>query len=192
MGDIKTELLIKQCINGSTEAFNELMAIYQNKVYAMCLHLTGNQEDAMDLAQEALIRAYHALPGFKGNAAFTTWLYRIIYNLWVNELRKRQKHKTVSLDAPVQSVEDDFYRELAVSSDNPEDSIEAAEDRKLIWDAVNTLNHEQKATLVMREMYGYSYEEIAGALGCSEGTVKSRLNRARSHLKDRLAKYFGR
>lgn len=186
MGEIKTELLIERCRQGSEDAFSELVELYQNKVYTMCMHLTGNPEDARDLAQEAFIRVYHSLPGFRGQSAFTTWLYRIIFNLWSNELRKRKKNCAVSLDAPIQTEEGEIQRTPADEAHNPELVLEAMEERSLVWEALDSLSQEQRTVLVLREMHGYSYDEIARGLGWSPGTVKSRLNRARMHLKEQL------
>jgi len=187
MGDINVDLLIESCRQGSEEAFGELVTLYQNKVYTMCLHMTGNQEDAKDLSQEVFIRVYHALPGFRGQSAFTTWIYRIAFNLWANELRKRKKSQTVSLDSPIQTDKGEVQRTPADNAFNPEFALETAEERKLVWQALDTLKQEQRTVLVLREMHGYSYDEIAQGLGWSPGTVKSRLNRARLHLKGILA-----
>ncbi|GBF35619.1 RNA polymerase sigma factor RpoE [Desulfocucumis palustris] len=188
MGDLKTDVLIERCRQGSEAAFSELIQIYQNRVYTICFQLTGNSEDAKDLAQETFIRLYGALPGFRGQSAFTTWLYRIIHNLWANELRKRKNKQTISLNAPIHTEEGEIDRTPADEKSNPEQLIEAGEERKLIWTAIDTLNQEQRTVLVLRELHGYSYEEIARGLGWSPGTVKSRLNRARLHLKEQLLK----
>lgn len=188
MGEIKTELLIERCREGNEEAFGELVTLYQNKVYTMCMHLAGNPEDAKDLAQEAFIRVYHALPGFRGQSAFTTWLYRIVFNLWSNELRKRKKNYTVSLDSPIHTEGGEIQRTPADEKQNPELLLEAMEERRLVWQALDSLNQEQRTVLVLREMHGYSYDEMARGLGWSPGTVKSRLNRARIQLKEHLIK----
>ncbi len=188
MGEIKTDILIERCKRGSVEAFGELVELYQNKVYTICIHLTGNPEDAKDLSQETFIRLYRALPGFRGQSAFSTWLYRIINNLWFNELRKRKKNNTISIDAPIQTENGEIQRIPADETQNPESLFEASEDRELIRQALETLNQEQRTVLVLREMHGYSYEEIARGLGWSLGTVRSRLNRARNHLKEQLTK----
>ena len=187
MADISTELLIRRCQEGNMDAFSELMTLYQNKVYSFSLHLTGNHEDAQDLAQEGFIRIYRALPGFRGQSAFTTWAYRIVVNLWSNEIRKRKKHPTVPLDTPVKTGEgEEVHRTISDLSHSPEEELEAKEEKALVWQALNLLSEDQRTVIVLREMYGYSYDEIAASLNCSSGTIKSRLNRARQNLTLKL------
>ena len=189
MADISTELLIRRCQEGDIDAFSELMGLYQNKVYSFCIHLTGNHEDAQDLAQEGFIRIYRALPGFRGQSAFTTWAYRIVANLWSNEIRKRKRQPTVPLDAPVQTGEgEEVQRTLSDLSYSPEEELEAKEEKALVWQALKLLSEDQRSVIVLREMYGYSYDEIAASLNCSTGTIKSRLNRARQNLTQKLQK----
>ena len=187
MADISTELLIRRCQEGNMDAFSELMALYQNKVYSFCLHMTGNHEDAQDLAQEGFIRIYRALHSFRGQSAFTTWAYRIVANLWSNEIRKRKKQHTVPLDAPVHTGEgEEVQRTLSDLSNSPEEELEAKEEKALVWQALSLLSEDQRTVIVLREMYGYSYDEIAASLNCSTGTIKSRLNRARQNLTQKL------
>lgn len=189
MDEPGTGLLIQRCREGSLEAFEQLIALYENKIYGLCLHLTGNPADAQDLAQEAFIRLYRSLPGFKGRSSFSTWFYRIVVNLWNNELRRRSRRNTVSLDAPVPAGDGTVERPVADRAvPGPEESLEEKEERELVWRAINALSEEHRAVIVLREIYDMSYEEIARALHCSEGTVKSRLNRARKNLSALLAR----
>ncbi len=188
MDEVGTEFLIQRCRDGSLEAFEQLVALYENKIFGLCLHLTGNPVDAQDLAQEAFIRLYKALPGFRGQSAFSTWFYRIVVNLWSNETRRRARQRTVSLDAPVQTSDGEIQRTLEDEGvTDPEEALEEKEEREMVWQAINELSDEHRSVLVLREMYDMPYMEIAKALGCSEGTVKSRLNRARKNLHDLLA-----
>lgn len=188
MDEPGTDFLLQRCRDGNLEAFEQLITLYKNKIYGLCLRLTGNPTDAQDLAQDAFIRLYRALPGFRGQSAFTTWFYRIVANLWSNEVRKRSRQRTVPLDAPLQAGDGDMQRALADAGvADPDESLAKKEEREMVWRAINSLSQEHRAVLVLREMYDMSYEEIARSLECSEGTVKSRLYRARKSLRELLS-----
>lgn len=191
MDEPGTDFLIQRCRDGNLNAFEQLIALYENKVYGLSLRLTGNHDDAQDLAQEAFIRLYKSLHSFRGQSAFSTWFYRIIANLWSNELRKRTKQRTVSLDTPVLTNDGQLQRSVASEvADGPEDLLSEKEDRETVWQAINSLSEEHRNVIILREIYDLSYEEIANALDCSEGTVKSRLNRARKNLVQLLSDRF--
>lgn len=181
-----TKLLVKQSQQGNTRAFEQLVNIYQDKIYTLCCQLTGNRADAEDLAQNAFIKAYRSLPSFRNEADFGTWLYRIAVNLSINEKRKRKPE--VYLDSPVQTREGEMPRMVASDTDSPEDVYEKKEFREMIREALGELSAEHKAVLVLREIQGYSYEEIAVMLDCSLGTIKSRINRARQTLKKEITR----
>lgn len=182
-----TVLLVKRAQKNDINAFERLVHIYQNKVYALCVHLTGNSADAQDLAQEALLRAYKSLDSFRNEADFGTWLHRITVNVWLNFRRKNSGRVTVSLDDP--HVKDDgseIRRELAAADGDPLLELEDKEFRGLVRAALDKLSGEHRAVLVLREIEGYSYEEVSRMLGCSLGTVKSRLSRAREMMRRRM------
>jgi RNA polymerase sigma-70 factor (ECF subfamily) len=151
-------------------------------------YLTGNQADAQDLAQEVLVQAYTKLRSFRQEADLGTWLHRITVNLWSNMQRRQKFPNLLSLDDPVQTGEGEFSR--TVASDDPEgDPEEAFEGKELqesVRQALRSLSEEYRIVLVLREIEGYSYEEIAKITGCSLGTVKSRMNRARQALREKI------
>lgn len=179
----ETKSLVRKSQKGDIAAFEELVRRYQNKVYTLSFNLTGNAADAQDLAQEVFLRAFTSLAGFRNEADFGTWLHRLTVNLWLNA-RQRQKGQVVSLDAPLQTEEGEVAREVAAAGADPGEALESRELQELVRQALARLPGEQKVVLILREIEGYSYEEIAGILGCAVGTVKSRLNRARQGLKE--------
>lgn len=182
-----TVLLVKKAQNNDLTAFERLVHIYQNQVYALCVHLAGNGTDAQDLAQEALIRAYRYLGSFRHEADFGTWLHRITVNVWLNFRRKNNGRVTLSLDEPyIDDSGGEVRREMASPNGDPLQELENKEFRSLVRVALAELSEEHRAVLVLREIEGYSYEEVARMLGCSLGTVKSRLSRARGMMRRRM------
>lgn len=182
-----TRLLVKKAQNNDLSAFEELVRLYQNKVYALCTHLAGNHVDAQDLAQEAFIRAYRAMGSFRNEADFGTWLHRITVNVWLNLKRKKNGQPPVSLDEPYRGDDGgEIQREVATEDGDPLQALEEKEFRGLVRVALGSLSEEHRAVLVLREIEGYSYEEVSRMLGCSLGTVKSRLSRAREAMKRKM------
>jgi RNA polymerase sigma-70 factor (ECF subfamily) len=162
------------------------VAIYQDKIVTMSYYLTGNQADAQDLAQEVFVQAYTKLRSFRQEANLGTWLHRIAINMWSNMQRRQKFSNLLSLDDPVQTGEGEFTRSV-VADDPAGDPEEALEDKELqesVRQALRSLSEEYRIVLVLREIEGYSYEEIAKITGCSLGTVKSRMSRARQALKE--------
>jgi RNA polymerase, sigma-24 subunit, RpoE len=173
--------LVRLAQKGSLTAFEKLIEDYQNRVFSYCYQLTGNHDNAQDLAQDVFIQAYNSLKSFRREADFGTWLRRIALNKWINHQRKN-KLITISLNEPVGSGKE-FAREVAASEESPVEKIEQAEFLELVWKALGRLSLEFRQVLILRDMEEYSYEEIAGLLECSLGTVKSRLNRGRKYIR---------
>jgi len=184
---IDAGFLIKRAQAGDKKAFEQLVLSYQERVYALSFRLAGNHTDAQDLAQEAFVKAYQRLGSFRGEADFGTWLHKITVNTWLN-IKRQQKEEPLSLDEPLKTDDGEISR-TAVSDDvegDPEESFARKELQELVWKALNSLNEEFRVVIVLREMEGYSYEEIASMMNCSLGTVKSRLNRARRLLREKV------
>lgn len=179
--------LIEKAQTGSLDAFGELVLNYQDRVYSHCRFLSGNSDDAKDLAQDVFVQAFKGIKSFRNDADFGTWLHRIAVNQWINYQRKNKKVVTFSLDEPLQTKDGEVYRELAASEENISAIIEQGELKEIISKALDRLLPEFKTALILREIEGYNYEEIAKMLGCSLGTVKSRINRGRKALKQELA-----
>lgn len=180
------EQLVRACQDGHWEAFESLVALYERKIYSLALRLSGNAEDANDLAQETFIRLYRSIHTFRGQSAFSTWLYRIATNVCLDELRRRQRHPTISLDAPMETEEGQMERELVDPGQLPEYVYESKELRQMVQQLIAELSEDHRTVLILRDIENLSYEEIAEILDCQLGTVKSRLNRARAALRDKI------
>jgi RNA polymerase sigma-70 factor (ECF subfamily) len=177
--------LVRRCLEGDLFSFDELMRRYERKVYSLAFHMLGNPEDAADLAQEAFLKVYRALPAFRGEALFSTWLFRIVTNSCLDGRRRTRRHPPViSLSRPPGTGESEAPAELPDNSGDPLESYLQTEMQEEIQKLLGQLPPPQRLVLVMRDLEGYSYEEIAAALNISLGTVKSRLNRARLRLRD--------
>ncbi len=167
----------------------ELLDGHSQAVYNLALRLVGNPSDAEDLAQDALLRALKALPRFRGECALSTWIYRITVNTWKNRVRSEKRRgfwKLVPLDVFAKDTGDEAERPL--SSDDPplDAALESGERGTAVQEALKRLDEDSRAVIVLRELRGQSYEQIAAVLGVPEGTVKSRLWRAREALKRSL------
>lgn len=171
-------------------AFEQLVLIYQDRVYALARHLAGNPLDAEDLAQEVFVRAYRSIHTFRGESDFGTWLHRIAVNLWLNSRRKATV-AVVSLDEPVTTRDGTLQREVSTLEGEPESLLLGRELNELLQRALEGLPKEQQAVLVLRELQDHTYEEMARILNCSLGTVRSRLNRAREGLRKAVGKRAG-
>lgn len=177
--------LIQDAKKGSKEAFEEIVKEYQNKIYTLCYRYTGNYEDARDLAQEVFIKVYRNIGKFEGRSSFSTWIYQVAGNTCKDYLRKNKSKSEFSLDEEVFNKEEDAFTPQVLKDENtPETQYEEKEKIYLLKDAVNRLNPEYKMVIIMREFQDLSYEEIARQTNTSVGTVKSRLNRGRSMLKN--------
>ena len=173
--------IIKKVLKEDKSAFEELVLANQKNVYNLALKLTCNEEDALDISQEAFFKAYIQLKNFRGESRFSVWMYRLTYNLCIDFLRKKPKATVISLtyndnDDDAGDIEIPDTREL------PEDVILSRESRKIIADSIGELGSSHREILIMREITGMSYSDMAITLNVSEGTVKSRLARARKNL----------
>lgn len=182
------EQLLQKSLSGDTRAFEELVAQYQGKVYALAFRYMGNEEDASDMAQEALLKAYRSLRLFKGNSSFGTWLYRITTNVCLDELRRRKRRIVpLSLDEPLAMRDgEEVDKEIADQSPGADILYEQKEFSDYIQNLLDELRPEHKTAIVLRDVMELSYEEIASTLDCSLGTVKSRISRARDMLRKKL------
>lgn len=185
---ISVKDLIEKAQQDDLDAFGELVLIYQDKVYSHCHYLAGNPDDAQDLAQDVFVQAFKGIRSFRNDADFGTWLHRIALNLWINFCRRNKKVVTFSLDEPIPVREGEVSRELAASEESPLELVERSEFNAMVGTALNRLLPEFRIVLILREMEGYNYDEIAAILECSLGTVKSRISRGRKALKKELEK----
>lgn len=189
------EILIEKSKNGDLEAFELLVRRYESKVYTVAYRFLGNHADASDLAQETFLRLYQALPRFRGDSSFMTWLYHITANACRDEIRRQQRYHVVSLDAETGNNGTQAISQVPSRAPSPEEAAEQKEFNEVVQLCLNNLSEEHRLVLVMREIQDMSYEEIANVLKCSLGTVKSRLSRARQAFKEKFSvqkELFGR
>lgn len=179
--------LVARARDGERAAFDELVVRHEDRVFNMALRMLGNADDALDLSQEVFLSAYRALDGFEGKAAFSTWLYRVTVNRCRDEMRRRATVKHAR-PRPLGAwrADDDPPEDPPARASSPVDAAVARESHALVASAVAELPEEAKETLVLRDVEGLAYEEIAAILEVPVGTVRSRLHRARSLLRDRL------
>ncbi|GFN21825.1 RNA polymerase sigma factor [Thermanaeromonas sp. C210] len=185
MGD--AESLIARIQEGDTSAFEELVVIYKDKVYSLALTLAGNRADAEDLTQEIFLRIYTSLPDFaRGKGSFDAWVHRIGVNLWIDSWRRRKKLQTFSIDGASTSEEEGTGWELPSAEEDVQEKIDKKEFWQAVWKAMGELPENYRLALKLRAIDELSYKEIAATLGESEAAVKSRLNRCRQLLKEKL------
>lgn len=177
--------IIERVLAGDNNAFGELVEIYQDRVYNLALRMSGNADDAFDLAQEAFFRAWRGLSGFQFESAFSTWLFRLTSNICLDWLRAKKRRPTVSLTT-LDDEGEEVQMEIRDPGKGPEELLLAAEDRKALAKALNELPVEYREILTLRAINDLSYEEISRILNLREGTVKSRLSRARLALRNKL------
>lgn len=178
--------LIERCKQGDLSAFDDLVRRYERQVYNFAYRMTGNYDDANDIASEAFIKVFNSIHSFRGDANFSTWLFRIVTNLYLDERKKSKAHMNVPLDEYIELEENSVARQIEDPSPTPLEQVEANERRAAIEKAINSLPDYQRIMILLYHTLGQSYEEIAQIVGLPIGTVKSRLNRARLALKNKL------
>lgn len=177
---------VAQALDGDNKAFGKLVERYQKKVYGLAFGILRSREDAWDVAQEAFVKAYKNLGSYEGSAAFYTWLYRIAYNLSLDTLRSKARRDTVELDDETREAAGD---ELA-RPEHPSDTLARRELAEVVTQAMSKLTEKHRAIIVLREIEGLSYEEMADVLQISKGTVMSRLFHARRNLAALVQPYL--
>ena len=184
MNQISDQTLIDHCLAGRREAFGQLVERYQNRLFHSLLHLLGSAEDAQDATQEAFVNAFEKLGSFRGQSQFYSWLFRIAYNTAVSTKRKSRR-MSVSLEARRDATG------LEPSDGNPTSepsyAMDVSDRQRLVQQALSELGEEFRTALVLKEMDGMSYEEIADIVKVPLGTVRSRIHRARLELREKLS-----
>ena len=173
---------------GDQDAFAQLVEANQNKIYTLALRMTGNPEDGADLAQEAFLRAWRALPDFQGESGFSTWLYRLASNLCIDFLRREKRRRSALRISSLDDDEGSLPGEIPDRRFTPEQELERRELQTAVDRGMAQLSDEHRQVLVLRAVEGLSYAEIADVLDLEAGTVKSRIARARLALRTILLK----
>tara|TARA_Y100001934_G_C12067907_1_gene638586 strand:- start:39 stop:695 length:657 start_codon:yes stop_codon:yes gene_type:complete len=175
--------LIERCQSGDYTAFDELITHYRGKIYAMIFNMTRNEADSWDLAQDVFIKAWKALSKFEGRSAFYTWLYRIAHNVTYDWIRKKKIEGAGEFNDAILNEADPGALTTPKAYDSPDQNMERAELRDKIKIAINSLSEDHREVILLKEVEGLSYQEIAKSINSSIGTVMSRLYYARKKLQ---------
>ncbi len=188
-GPSDDELVVKSQ-QGDIHAFDELVERYHGKIYGLTYNMTSNREDAEDLTQDIFVKAYQALPRFKGKSSFYTWLYRIAVNKTINYRKRRNRKRAMSLDQFDNEIKlDDVYHDLT-SKGSPLRNLSLSELQKKLNEALQNLSEKHRTVVVLHDMQGIPHEEIAKMVGASVGTIRSRLFYARRQLQAELSEFM--
>jgi len=184
--------LLEGTLAGDEDAFAELVSRYRNQITSYIYRMTNDYDGAVDLAQETFVRVYRAADRYQRSYAFSTYIYRIATNLAISELRKRKRRKLVSLTGFFLSTDGSEPMEFNPPDDRPlqDKELVDTERRNAVQRAIGTLPEKYRAPLILRDVDGRSYDEIAKILETSEGTVKSRISRARGFLREKMTAYL--
>ena len=194
--DRRDRVLVRRMKAGDDRAFEELVHLYQNRIFGLMLRMIGNRQEAEDLAQEVFMTVHRAIASYRGDGRFYTWLYRIASNTCKNRikyLRGRNFHRSVPVeDAPESQVASEGGPSMALQSQiaGPEAMTEGTRLQTAIQRELAQLEPEHRLLIILRDVQGLSYQEILQTTGLQEGTLKSRLHRARVALKDRLKEHL--
>jgi RNA polymerase sigma-70 factor (ECF subfamily) len=188
LAELSDRDLVRRCQRGRLEAYSELVTRYRNRVYALAFGMVRNEQDATDLCQETFVKGWQAIRGFKRNASFYTWLYRITTNLCIDHVRRRDRRPTVEFQEEVDADTDAGMEVPPSNQPLPTDEVWRRELRELIETAMERLSPEHRVVVQLREFDGLDYAGIAKVVGCSMGTVMSRLHYARKEMQKLLRK----
>jgi len=183
--------LVSRYREGDAQAFEVLVKRYQRKIYGLALGIVHNPEDALDVSQEAFVKVHRYIDRFEGSASFYTWLYRIVVNLCIDHLRRAGRAHKVEYDDAIDRSEGVLSAEAIVPSQigaNPGKALRNKQILEAIQQGLATLSENHRAVIVMRELQGLSYKEMAEIMECSKGTIMSRLFHARKRLQAYLIK----
>ncbi|MBN1624758.1 MAG: sigma-70 family RNA polymerase sigma factor [Clostridia bacterium] len=181
MTDRERNLIIK-CQNGDYDAFEELVRAYSDRAYSVAFGVMGNHHDASDMTQDAFIKVYKNIGKFNFQSSFNTWLYRIVKNTCIDELRKNKRRNIVSIDAGIEGNEGDYLMQISDDSADIQGILEAEESSRILMESLELLGEKHRSVLVLADVKGYDYLEVARMLELPVGTVKSRISRAREKL----------
>ncbi len=184
---VSDEQLVKAAQQGKLEAFEELVARHRDKIYARAFSMLRNEEEAVDLSQEAWVKAWQRLNQFQGDSSFVTWMTRIVINLCLDQLRKQKRQRSESIEQ-MDEEQGGVERQMPAINPNPTERLEREELRQQIDRALAQLSEEHRAVLVLHEFEELEYKEIAKIVGCSIGTVMSRLFYARRRMASLMSK----
>ncbi len=184
----EAKALVKLAKSGDMQAFETLIIKHEKIVYNIALRMFGASEDVKDISQEVFLKVYRNLQQFDEKSAFSTWVYRIAMNTCIDEMRKRKNKQTYSLEEELEDTDGSYQKQFADNEETPEQTMMRKEAQSEILQALETLSAEHRMAIVLRDIRGFSYEEIADMTDTTLGTVKSRISRARLQLKEEILK----
>jgi RNA polymerase sigma factor (sigma-70 family) len=187
---VEDRVLVRHAQEGDLSSYDKLIRRYHERVYATVYHMTSNHEDANDLTQEAFIKGYKALPTFKGDSSFFTWIYRIAVNKTINFLKQRKNRIHLSLNDLDFNAENDPELVAFVSDKTPRRDLNLSELQEKLNEAMQQLSHTHRLVVTLHDIQGLSHEEISKIMDCNTGTVRSRLFYARQQLQAYLSDYL--
>lgn len=176
--------LLEKARKGDVNAFEMLIMEHERKAYNIAYRFLKNSEDAEDITQEAFLRAFKSIKKFKGHSSFSTWLYRIINNTCIDFVRSKQNKPVDSIDKTIRYEGEELELQIPTDENDPVETVETNEISGLMQSMLDQLPDDQKMALVLRDIQGFSYQEIVDITGVGMGTVKSRINRGRMALKE--------
>jgi RNA polymerase sigma-70 factor (ECF subfamily) len=180
----ESDRLIKRAQNGDSEAYEQLILPMEQRIYTLCYRITNNREDAFDCAQEVMLRAYRAIGEYRFHASFATWVYRITTNVCLDMIRRRRIKPFVSLEGMM-----DAGFSVTDRSNNPQEILERNDLNQTLKECIARLPLDMRTAIILRDIQGLTYEEVAQVLRLNLGTVKSRISRARERLRQMLSVY---
>ena len=178
--------IVEKVLKGDIDAFSEIIEKYEKMVYNLSYRIFNNTSDAEDMTQEAFMKIYKNLNKCQGKQSIKTWVYTITYNTCIDEVRKKKGKNNISLDMDIEGEENSFSLNMPSDEPTPESALIEKEGLLEIEQAINSLNEVNKSLIFLRDIKGFSYNEISEIMGLNIGTVKSRLNRARNMLKNMI------
>ncbi|WP_304509481.1 RNA polymerase sigma factor [Anaerotignum sp.] len=188
----QNQILISRAKQGDMAAFEELIQQHEKIVYNVALRMMNHSEDAKDISQEVFIKAYKNITGFDERSTFSTWIYRITVNTCIDEMRKRKGKQKLFLDNEFENEEGKVKQEIPSQCDTPEETLIRKEEKNEILTALQEISEDYRTVFILRDIRGLSYDEIAEITGLALGTVKSRISRARNHLKKEIYRIWER
>lgn len=183
------EELVKAFLDGDDGAFEELVNRYESTIYSMAYRMLGDRSEASDVCQEVFLLLLRKLHSFRGEAKFSTWLYRVTLNACRDHARRNRQHLSLS-ESPAEDLPELEERLADTKSDSPDDEVERVEVRKVVQEAIARMPFKFREVIYLHDIRGFDYKEVAEILDISLGTVKSRLNRARNRLARELRDYW--
>jgi len=188
--EVSDLILVERAQRGDTTAFDELVERYQDSLFRVARRMCGEVEAAEDILQETFVKAYLNLDRFRGEAKWSTWLYRIAYNECLMRRRREPNQPVDSLDEVLETAEGEVHREIADWSVNPEEVVLQEELRVVLDEAIAALPEDYRLVFLLRDVEGFSAKEVQETTGLTLPTIKARLHRARLFLRGRLSEYF--